>query len=180
MLLGICSSIRARYLLGVSPFSRGGTWRTSLLIEKEFCFDENAGVPAWLCAGDPYRGDCEPEFCLNLLKTLLKLLRPVVDVDVRQLPGSDGVGGTSSDLPDRPLIDAIVDERWRKPALEPERLAGEEDVDRADIIELLRRMAASAGAKETLDACKEEDEAGATRAADSSTVAGSEEVEPFI
>ena len=133
----------------------------------------------WLCAGDPYRGDCEPEFCLNLLKTLLKLLRPVVDVDVRQLPGRDGVGGTSSDLPERPLIDAMVDERWRKPALEPDRLAGDEDVDRADIIELLRRMEASAGAKEMLDACKEEDEAGAAGAADFNTVAGSEEADPF-
>ena len=179
MLLGICSSIRARYLLGVSPSSRGGTCRISLLIENEFCFDENAGVPGWLCAGDPYRGDCEPEFCLNLPKMLLKLLRPAVDVEVRQLLGRDGVGGTSSDLPERPLTDAIVDERGRKPAREPEYLAGDEDVDRADIIELLRRTADSAGAKDTVDACKADDEAGAADAAKAKVVAGSEDAELF-
>ena len=176
MLLGICSSIRARYLLGVSPSSREGTCETSLLIENEFCFDENAGVPGWLCAGDPYRGDCEPEFCLNLPNILLKLLRPAVDVEVRQLLGSDGVGGISSDLPERPLIDVMVDVRGRKPAREPERLAGDEDVDRADIMELLRKIVESAGAKDTFDDCKAEDEAGAA-AAELST--GSEDVELF-
>ena len=111
---------------------------------------------------------------------LLKLLRPAVDVEVRQLLGREGVGGISSDIPERPLIDAIVDERGRKPAREPEYLAGDEDVDRADIIELLRSMADSAGAKDTVEACRAADEAGAAGTADAKATVGREDDELFV
>lgn len=74
---GRVSCSRERYVAGVSPSSRSGTVKDS---------DLETGVPAPPTPGDPIRGTGGSEFCLNrcvMLKRSPKLLRPLVEVDVR-------------------------------------------------------------------------------------------------
>jgi hypothetical protein len=77
---------------------------------------------------------------------------------VRPLPGSGGVGGTS-DRPERPLSEPIVDERARSPARLATVRAGEDEPDLPEVIEPLRTKVEFGAAKAMAEAVRGEEEA---------------------
>ena len=80
MLLVTAASNRSKYFPGVSPSSRSGTTKASLLIAKELAL--------LLDDGDPLRGERGSEPCRKRErpKNPPKLGLPVVEVEVLPLP----------------------------------------------------------------------------------------------
>ena len=70
---------------------------------------------------------------------------------MRPLPGRGGVGGISADRPDLPLREPMVEDRARSPARPASARAGDDDADRADVVEPLRTRLDSGAAKATAD-----------------------------
>lgn len=105
---GTLSPSRDRYFAGVSSSSRagydGGPWDES--------FDIGVAEPP--TPGEPLRGRGGSEFCLNRwekLKISPKLLRPLVEVDVRLDEAKTGEGWLSRE--------SMVDARFRPGASRP-------------------------------------------------------------
>lgn len=118
---------RSRYFPAASPSSRSGSMSASRLMPNELDFD--------LVPGESWREPFASEPCLNLfiLNRPPKLVRPLVEDELRALPSVGGVGGVVSldGLPKLLIVEALS----LRPSRRGGAIIGEDRVDGVELLE---------------------------------------------